>query len=246
VSQPEDATVIRGPHATYFVSDDRVLCGASHGNGSAWAIGKATGALQKMFSLALGLEVFGSTTLTYGRSQHRLIVTLPPDERAQEEQLGTKGGHVTLEQTAPGTFEPSKELRGVCSFDDLAQFRVRVHTLGKLPATTLIDARPLAEYLAEEVRGQIGGPIPGAANIEWSNLMAGAERTRMWRSPPEIHAILRIAGIDKEGKLAVYDQAGGRSAHLYFTLWLMGFEQVRNYVGGWREYSKKDDVEIEK
>ena len=160
MSQPEDATVIRGPHATYFVSDDRVLCGASHGNGSAWAIGKATGALQKMFSLALGLEVFGSTTLTYGSSQHRLIVTLPPDERAQEEQLGTKGGHVTLEQTSPGTFEFHRayqrhrfdlpgDLRVVetfftprTGFDDpaIAYLAVEITNVGAYPRDIVLDA----------------------------------------------------------------------------------------------------------
>jgi len=52
--------------------------------------------------------------------------------------------------------------------------------------------------------------------------------------------------VDREQKIAVYDQAGGRSAHLYFTLWLMGFEKAFNYVAGWREYGNKEAVEVEK
>ena len=159
--------------------------------------------------------------------------------------------------TAPaerGNFEPLPKPRGVCTFDELPQFRTRVHTLGSLPPTTLLDARSLAEYMGEDARAKKGGHMPGAANLEWSALLAapapaaanGKEGWRVWRSPPEIHAILRLAGIEREQKIAVYDQAGGRSAHLYFTLWLMGFPKVCNYVAGWREYGNREDVEIEK
>jgi thiosulfate/3-mercaptopyruvate sulfurtransferase len=146
----------------------------------------------------------------------------------------------------PGTFVPAAQLRGVCAFADLAKFRVRVHSLGQMPASGLLDARSLNEYLGEDVRAKRGGHIPGAANIEWSAMLAGKEYARVWRSPPEIHAILRLAGIDRAQQIAVYDQAGGRSAHLYFTLWLMGFDHANNYTAGWREYGNRDDVECEK
>ena len=68
----------------------------------------------------------------------------------------------------------------------------------------------------------------------------------MWRAPQEIHATLCLANVDKSFPIAIYDQAGGRSAHLYFTLWLLGFDNIHNYVGGWREYGNRDDVEVEK
>jgi len=154
-----------------------------------------------------------------------------------------------------GSFEPLPVPRSVCTFAELPQFRTRVHTLGSLPPTTLLDARSLPEYTGEDARAKAGGHIPGAANIEWSALLAppvaspgkdGKAGARVWRSPPEIHAILRMAGVESGQKIAVYDQAGGRSAHLYLTLWLMGFPSVFNYVAGWREYGNREDVEIEK
>jgi 3-mercaptopyruvate sulfurtransferase SseA len=148
--------------------------------------------------------------------------------------------------TSKGTFEPAATLRGVAAFADLAQFRMRVHNLGQLPATTLLDARSMPEYMGEEARGKHAGHIPGAANVEWSGLMSGKERARVWRSASEIHAILRVGGVDREQKMCVYDQSGGRSSHLYFTLWLMGFDKVYNYTAGWREYGNRDDVEVEK
>jgi thiosulfate/3-mercaptopyruvate sulfurtransferase len=151
-----------------------------------------------------------------------------------------------LPAAARGTFEPLAAPRGVCAFAELPQFRTRVVILGQLPPTTLLDARALPEYTGEDMRGKVGGHIPGAANIEWSAMLAGKEHQRVWRSPPEIHAILRLAGVEREQKLCVYDQAGGRSAHLYFTLWLMGYDKLVNYVAGWREYGNRDDVEIER
>jgi len=145
-----------------------------------------------------------------------------------------------------GNFTPLPALRGVCTFAELPQFQTRVHTLGSLPPTTLLDARTLPEYMGEDARAKAGGHIPGAANLEWRALLTGKEGARVWRSPPEIHAILRLAGVESGQKIAVYDQAGGRSAHLYFTLWLMGFPSAFNYVAGWREYGNREDVEIEK
>lgn len=101
----DDSGVIRGPHAVYRVPDDRVLVGASHGNAGAWVPTKATGAIQKFFSLAAGEAVFESVNITYGSPRHRLIVGLSPSERASEEKLLGTGGHVTLGQVAPGSFE---------------------------------------------------------------------------------------------------------------------------------------------
>ena len=96
--------VSRGPLSTYTVSDDRVLVGSSLGNASAWIVGKATGALQKLFSLALGRDVFWSTVVTYGSPQHRVLVPLEKEEAAPEERFGA-GGHVMLAQVAPGSFD---------------------------------------------------------------------------------------------------------------------------------------------
>lgn len=146
----------------------------------------------------------------------------------------------------PGTFVPAEALRGVATFADLSQFRVRVQSIGGLPPTTLIDARSSREYSGEDARAKHGGHIPAAANIEWSALMIGKDKARTWRPAAQIHALLRLSGVDKRYPVCVYDQAGGRSAHLYFTLWLMGFDKAVNYVAGWREYGNKDEVEVER
>ena len=99
------SSVKRAPDRSYVVSDDRVLVGASLGNGSAWIVGKATGALQKMYSLKLDRDVFWSTVIVYGSARHRVLVGLDAQDRSPEEQLGREGGHIILTPVAAGTFE---------------------------------------------------------------------------------------------------------------------------------------------
>ncbi len=99
------AAVRRGADGSYEVSDDRVLVGASLGNGSAWIVGKATGAIQKMYSLKLDRDVLWSTVVTYGSARHRVLVGLESADRSPEERLGREGGHVIFAPVGIGIFE---------------------------------------------------------------------------------------------------------------------------------------------
>jgi hypothetical protein len=77
MAQLVDAAILVGSpvkwaaDGSYVVADDRVLAGASLGNGSAWIVGKATGALQKVYSLKLDRDVFWSTVVTYGSDRQK-------------------------------------------------------------------------------------------------------------------------------------------------------------------------------
>jgi glycogen debranching enzyme len=97
-------SVRRQPDASYAVDDDRVLSGASLGNGGAWIVCKATGAIQKMFSLAIGRDVFWSTVVTYSSPRHRVLVGLEPAAFAAENHLANAGGHIKLVPLHTGVF----------------------------------------------------------------------------------------------------------------------------------------------
>lgn len=102
---PITAVVQRMHDCSYHVRDDRVLVGASLGNSSAWIVGKATGAIQKMYALRLNQDVFWSTVVTYGSASHHVLVGLELQDRTPEEQLGKELGHLILTPVAPGRFE---------------------------------------------------------------------------------------------------------------------------------------------
>lgn len=103
--EPGRSAVQRQADRSYEVADDRVLVGGSFGNTSAWIVGKATGAIQKMYSLRVGQDVFWSTVVTYGSERHHLLVGLeflPGNQTAGAED---EHGHVILTPVAPGDFE---------------------------------------------------------------------------------------------------------------------------------------------
>jgi thiosulfate/3-mercaptopyruvate sulfurtransferase len=43
-----------------------------------------------------------------------------------------------------------------------------------------------------------------------------------------------------------YCQGGGRAAHSYAALKSAGFDRVRHYVGSFGDYSRREDLPIEK
>lgn len=103
--EPVRSVVRRQADRSYEVADDRVIVGGSFGNTSAWIVGKATGAIQKMYSLRIGHDVFWSTVVTYGSERHHVLVGLEflpgkPNAPASDER-----GHVILTPVAPGSFE---------------------------------------------------------------------------------------------------------------------------------------------
>jgi len=154
----------------------------------------------------------------------------------------------------PGAWVPAERPRGVCSLDDLKALIVP-RLPQRFPPTLILDARSNAEYSGKDVRGRAGGHVPGAVNLPWdavlkpvASKMPTPERKGyfVWRDPAEIYAILRAAGMTPRQSVAVYDQSGGRSAHLTFTLFLMGFTQAVNYNAGWRQYGSQKGLGIEK
>jgi glycogen debranching enzyme len=98
-------SVRRLPDGSYAVDDDRVLSGASLGNAGAWVVCKSTGAIQKIFSLAIGRDVFWSTVVTYGSPRHRVLVGLEPSAFAVQDHLAEEGGHIKLVPLHTGVFE---------------------------------------------------------------------------------------------------------------------------------------------
>ena len=52
-------------------------------------------------------------------------------------------------------------------------------------------------------------------------------------------------GITSEKLIIPYCQGGYRSAHAYLALRLIGYPNVRNYVGSWKEWGDMEELPIE-
>jgi glycogen debranching enzyme len=90
----------------YELPEEALGAGSSLGNDKGWVNSKATGALERLFSLDLGQVVFGSLNLRYSSEQHGLLplgnTPSQPEQKADARPQPKK--RVLLEQSRPGRF----------------------------------------------------------------------------------------------------------------------------------------------
>jgi len=107
---------------------------------------------------------------------------------------------------------------------------------GRLGDVDLVDVRNAGEF-----DGSGGKPcdprqghIPGARHLDLYELMA--------MSPSDVHTQL---GLEPGAEVVAYCHGGSRSAIAAQVLRSLGYE-ARNYVGSWHEWSRHDDLPIER
>ena len=97
-------------------------------------------------------------------------------------------------------------------------------------AVQLLDVRSAEEYDGSSGYGcdPRQGHIPGAVNIDLSELMAAAD----------LRALLAEHGLDSAGRIVCYCHSGGRSAYAAAALAAAGIA-AENYEGSWHEWSQR-------
>lgn len=110
-------------------------------------------------------------------------------------------------------------------------------------SAVLLDTRTDGEYVGTTVRAARGGAIPGAVHIEWTRNLA-ADGT--FKPPHELERMYVEAGVTPDREVITYCQGGYRAAHSYLALRLLGYPNVRTYVGSWKEWGDRTDLPVEK
>jgi thiosulfate/3-mercaptopyruvate sulfurtransferase len=116
--------------------------------------------------------------------------------------------------------------------------------LGKLhnPASVIVDTRSDGEYTGQIVRSKRGGAIPGAVHLEWTNNL---DANGFFKSAEELKAMYAERNITPEKEVIPHCQGAYRSAHTYLALRLIGYPNVRNYLGSWGEWGNQEGFPIE-
>ncbi len=116
---------------------------------------------------------------------------------------------------------------------------------GKLgePTVCLLDARSDDEYSGKDVRASRGGRIPGAVNVDYLRTIRPEDHT--FRSAEELRKIFEGAGVTPDRETITYCHTGGRAAHDYFVLRLLGYQRLKNYDGSWAEWGNSDTLPVE-
>lgn len=109
----------------------------------------------------------------------------------------------------------------------------------------VLDTRSEAEYLGEETNTAAPrkGRIPGSIHLEWSAVL---DEEGNYKSPAEISELYQQVGISKEKEvIAVLSHNGVQAAHTFFTLHLLGYENLKLYDEAWVGWSSRSDLPVE-
>jgi len=104
----------------------------------------------------------------------------------------------------------------------------------------LIDARSKEEYNGSHVRAARAGHIPNAINIDWQENIEGVS----FKTTKELSNI--YSSILKHSHVVTYCQGGYRAANSFVALKLLGYKNVKMYLGSWGEWGNKTRMPIEK
>ena len=109
------------------------------------------------------------------------------------------------------------------------------------PALTILDVRTPEEYA-----GKSGSPcdprqahIPGARLLEYERLYAGPGK------PLTPDQVREVAALPEGAEIVAYCHSGSRSALAALALRSAGYD-ARNYPGSWHEWSRHDELPVEK
>jgi thiosulfate/3-mercaptopyruvate sulfurtransferase len=109
-------------------------------------------------------------------------------------------------------------------------------------SVVIVDARSDGEYTGQVVRAQRGGAIPGAVHLEWTNNLDGQG---FFKSSEELTRMYSEKQITPDKEIIPHCQGAYRSAHTYLALRLIGYPNVKNYLGSWGEWGNREDLPIE-
>lgn len=110
----------------------------------------------------------------------------------------------------------------------------------------VLDTRSKAEFNGRETK--FGAPrkgrIPNSIHFEWNKIL---NNDYSFKSASEISEIYNSIGITKEKEvIAILSHTGFRAAHTFFSLKLLGYENLKLYDESWVGWSNRTDLPIEK
>ncbi len=111
----------------------------------------------------------------------------------------------------------------------------------KNPKVSVVDVRSPGEYSGKEnpVNNPRTGHIPGVVHLEYLSTNLNSDGT--FKSVDELKAAYEAKGVTGDKEVITYCEGGVRASNTFFVLkHILGYTNVRNYVGSWGNWSRQD------
>lgn len=109
------------------------------------------------------------------------------------------------------------------------------------------DTRSADEYVGKAAGfGSIPRPghIPGAAHLDWAELLDRESRTL--KPASKLRQLLEARGITPDKQIASYCNGGARGALGAFVLQVLGYDHAHAYAGSFQQWSNQTDTVVER
>jgi thiosulfate/3-mercaptopyruvate sulfurtransferase len=111
------------------------------------------------------------------------------------------------------------------------------------PGTRIVDARTQAEIEGKDLRNiRRGGFVPSSVPVYWEDLLDPERKT--FKPADELRRLYEERGVLPSQEVIAYCQVGMRASVDLFALRLIGYDNLRNYLGAWEEWGNRDDLPI--
>jgi thiosulfate/3-mercaptopyruvate sulfurtransferase len=111
----------------------------------------------------------------------------------------------------------------------------------------IVDTRAADEYTGKKEINYIKGKghIPGAKNLNF--YPTNRNNDGSYKSAAQLKAAYEAAGVTKDKEIITYCESGPRAADSYFALKeILGYSNVKVYVGSWMEWGNNTKYPVEK
>src|SRR5688500_18745543 len=109
------------------------------------------------------------------------------------------------------------------------------------PGTVIVDARAPVFYDGPSHGEHRAGHIPGAVNIPFNSVFS---ETNTLRTPEELAALFRAAGVKPTDKVVVYCHIGQQATAVIFAARSLGYDAVL-YDGSFDDWSRRTELPVE-
>ena len=129
------------------------------------------------------------------------------------------------------------------TMETVASYQTVLDAIGDA-GSVILDNRGPGEWDGSEDRARKNGHVPGARHLNWVELYD--HDTGCYKDAAALRALFEARGATPDKQILCYCNTGYRSAHAWLALQLLGYPDVRNYVGSWQEWGNRDGTPVEK